>query len=119
MLVLAKDHYETALNLNPSDRVTSNNLSWLLATSPDSDVRDGYRALELAIGISKGRLAQDPRILNTFAAAYAECAEFGKAIEKATEALKYAQKAEDDELTLQIEVMIRKFAERKPWRQED
>ena len=58
-----------------------NNLSWVLATSPDDDVRNGDRALEL--GKQAARLSDfsAPHILSTLAAAYAESGDLEKAIE--------------------------------------
>lgn len=65
----------------PPIRGLLNNLSWVLATSPDDDVRDGSRALEL--GREAARLSDfaAPHILSTLAAAYAESGDLQKAIE--------------------------------------
>lgn len=69
-----------------------NNYAWLLATSPDAEVRDGARAVEVAqqaIG-EKGR---DPAYLDTLAASLAEAGRFDEAIAVQEEALAGFRKA--------------------------
>jgi tetratricopeptide (TPR) repeat protein len=54
--------------------------AWLLATCPDSEVRDGPRAVlfaQQAIAATQGR---DANLLDTLAAAYAAAGEFAKAV---------------------------------------
>ena len=41
--------YEQALNIAPEDSVALNNLAWILATSSDASMRDGARAVTLAV----------------------------------------------------------------------
>lgn len=60
-------------------RWVQNNLAWLLATAPDSKVRDGARALLLAEQLVAWR-RDDPAYLDTFAAAYAELSRFEDAV---------------------------------------
>jgi rhomboid protease GluP len=45
---LAIRYYERSLELNPDQAATHNNLGWLLATSPVTELRDPVRALEHA-----------------------------------------------------------------------
>jgi WD40 repeat protein len=64
-----------------------NDLAWQLATSPDSTVRDGPKALALAkkaVTLTDGK---DPLILDTLAAAYAETGDFSNAVAKQNDAL--------------------------------
>ncbi|HLH55787.1 MAG TPA: SEL1-like repeat protein [Verrucomicrobiae bacterium] len=69
--------------------------AWLMATSPESDVRDGRGALELARKAASASKRQDPKALDALAAAYAESSQFSKAIGAENEAIALAQ--EDDE----------------------
>jgi len=72
--------YEHATRIFPRDFVARNNLAWLLATSSDSSLRDGKRAIELAeqtVQLSNGK---DPNYLRTLAAAYSEAGRFSEAI---------------------------------------
>jgi hypothetical protein len=56
------------------DLTARNNLAWILATYPDSMLRDGERALELIQPIA--RLYSNWRHLDTLAASYAELGDF-------------------------------------------
>jgi len=63
-----------------------NNYAWLLATSPDAEVRDG----ETAVKLMEELLAterRNPAWVDTLAAAYAEIGNFDKAVEIQDEAL--------------------------------
>ena len=70
--------YERALVLNPDSGGTHNNLAWLLATAPDSNIRDGKRAVEHALRAVE--LGENGAWLDTLAAAHAECGDFEAAI---------------------------------------
>ena len=58
-----------------------NNLAWVLGTSPDDDLRDGERAIELATDAAEITEYKAPHILSTLAAGYAEAGDFEKAKE--------------------------------------
>ena len=64
--------YAQALRLAPGADEAANNLAWLLATCPDRSLRDGARAIALARQASQHSHDQNPVILGTLAAAYAE-----------------------------------------------
>jgi uncharacterized protein len=68
--------------------------AWLLATSPKSEVRDGHAAVELARRATAAK-RKDPKALDTLAAAYAEAAQFNKAINTENEAIALTQEDED------------------------
>jgi Flp pilus assembly protein TadD len=79
-------HYEMAVALGPLDPHSRNNLGWILATSSDTGVRDGAKAVDLAqqaVALSGGR---EPQFLRTLAAAYAESGRFADAIAAAQQA---------------------------------
>jgi tetratricopeptide (TPR) repeat protein len=79
--------YEHAARISTQDPLVCNTLAWLLATSSDSSVRDGRRAVELAkqgVRLSGGK---DPNSLRTLAAAFAETGRFADARETAQRAL--------------------------------
>ncbi len=86
----AVQHYEEALKSQPGSILVQNNLAWLLATSADPTVRNGARAVELAERAARLTGGDDPVILHTLAAAYAENGQFSQAIAAAQEALKFA-----------------------------
>ena len=86
----AVQHYEAALKSEPGSILVQNNLAWLLATSADPTVRNGARAVELAERAARLTRGNDPVILHTLAAAYAEKGQFSQAIAAAQQALKIA-----------------------------
>jgi Tfp pilus assembly protein PilF len=86
-------HYEMALTGNPESIGLRNAFAWILATSENSEVRDGKRAILLAQGTDELYQQQngheeDPSLLRTLAAAYAETENFSEAISTAQRALK-------------------------------
>jgi tetratricopeptide (TPR) repeat protein len=72
--------YSQALRLLPGLDEAANNLAWLLATCPDRSLRDGARAVALGRQASQHSHEQDPVILGTLAAAYAETGHFPEAV---------------------------------------
>ena len=87
----AVHEYEAALKSNPDSDLAANNLAWILATSSDSSMRDGARAVQLAERAVLATDGKDPVLLHTLAAAYAENREFDKAVAAAQEALAIAE----------------------------
>src|SRR5207247_5795327 len=62
-------------------------LAWLLATVPDSSLRDVPEALRLAERAAELSDRRDPRVLDLLAAAYAASGEFDRAVATAQAAL--------------------------------
>jgi tetratricopeptide (TPR) repeat protein len=77
----AIEDFERAYNLDAEDSALLNNLAWVLATSPDDNVRDGKRAIELAAKACELTEYKLPHIISTLAAAYAEAGDFKNARE--------------------------------------
>src|ERR1700736_689227 len=84
-------HYESALKNDPRSILTMNNLGWILATCADPSVRNGARAVEVAARADLLSGGEDPLILHTLAAAYAENGQFSQAVETAERALQLAE----------------------------
>ncbi len=104
---------EAALKIRPEDSTVLNNLAWVLATSPDDEVRDGKRAIKLATQACELVEYTQPHILSTLAAAYAETGDFESAI-------KWSQQAvdkEDPEHGEQLAQELASYKEGKPWRE--
>lgn len=78
--------YEKALELDPGAFAPQNNLAWMLATCPDTSLRNGNRALSLAQRADQLTGGKNPIVLHTLAAAYAQSGLFSKAIETAQQA---------------------------------
>ncbi len=111
----ARAEYERVLQDVPSP-VVLNNLAWLLATAESAEARDGGRAVELAERASQMTDRQQPRVLGTLAAAYAEKGDFDAAVRTLDEALAVARQQEP---ALVTELSARKedFRQRKPTRE--
>ena len=103
-----------------------NNFAWLLATSPEDDVRDGERAIELATEAAEITEFKQAHILSTLASGYAETGDFESAIEWINKGLKVNQEAgaQDDaneagikrqEKSLRAE--LKSYEEENPWRE--
>jgi tetratricopeptide (TPR) repeat protein len=86
----ALPHFGKAMRLDPRNPKIRNDCAWLLATSPDASVRDGRRALELALEANQLTGGKDAGVLDTLAAAYAENGDFSQALRFAGEALRLA-----------------------------
>jgi len=71
--------YEQALNIAPEDGVTLNNLAWILATCSDGSMRDGTRAVMLAVRAVEASAGGNPSFVRTLAAAHAEAGQFVEA----------------------------------------
>ncbi len=86
----AIEHYRQTLRLSPDSLKANNNLAWLLATCPDAEIRDGKRAVELALRVNRLSGGTHSSFLDTLAAAYAEAGQYPEAVETARRALKAA-----------------------------
>jgi hypothetical protein len=67
------------MQIDPGDLQGQRALAWLLATHPDSGVRNGREAVVLSKQIVDSTNAQVPLFLLTYAAALAECGQFDEA----------------------------------------
>jgi tetratricopeptide (TPR) repeat protein len=82
---------QKALDLQPANTMIQNNLAWILATAPQPSLRDGPRAVQLAVQASQASGGNNPVILHTLAAAYAAAGQYPSAVETAQRALQLAQ----------------------------
>jgi tetratricopeptide (TPR) repeat protein len=100
--------WEKALDINPRQLTVLNNLAWLLATAPDSSVRDGAKAVALATQASQITGGGNPAILHTLAAACAKAGDFDLALDTARRALRLAEAQKQASLaaTLQMEIKL-------------
>ena len=104
----AMDSWQTALEINPDQVYVQNNLAWLLATAPDAALRNGAKAVALAQRASQSSGGENPFILQTLAAAYAEKGSYETAVATARRALDLAatQKAGALIAALQTEIKL-------------
>ena len=105
------------MKLETDDSPLLNNYAWVLATSPDDAVRDGARSLELAQKACEVTKYEQPHILSTLAAAYAETGDFDKAREWSEKAVDLNKKGKDAEITVELAKELDSYRENKPWRE--
>ena len=93
--------FDKALALNGEDESLLNNFAWVLATSPDDNVRNGKKAVELATKASELTGHQTPHVLSTLGTAYAETGDFDSAKKWSQQAVDLSKNvveaAKDDE----------------------
>lgn len=119
--------YEEALKYDEEDDGVLNNLAWVLSTTPEDDLRDGERAIELATKACEVTDYKRPHILSTLASSYAETGDFDKAIEWIEKAIEVnaadAEANKDQDQTPykeQLESLndeLASYKEKKPWRE--
>ncbi len=109
----AVSDFNRALQLKAEDTALLNNLAWVLSTSPDDDVRDGKRSIELATTACELTDYKKPHILSTLAAAYAESGDFETAVKWSTQAVEM----DDPEHAGQLAEELESYKQGTPWRE--
>jgi hypothetical protein len=107
---VARDHYAAALRLRPGWDLAAGNLAWLLATTPDSALRDPQRAIELAQEIVQSQDFRDPNTLDTLAAAYAAAGDFERALAIGQRARALALAQGRKSLASEVDARVRGYA---------
>ena len=105
--------YEIALKLDPNNSGILNNLAWVLATSPDDALRNGPRAIELALKGCELTEYRQAHIVSTLAAAYAETGDFEMARRWSEKSVELG----DDSLKDQLRKELASYKAEKPWRE--
>jgi tetratricopeptide (TPR) repeat protein len=106
---------EKAHALKPEESGVLNNLAWLLATSPDDDLRDADRAIELAKKACELTEWKEGHIISTLAAGYAEKGDFETAKKYSRQAVGTGEPA--PEVRKQLEAELASYEAAKPWRE--
>jgi tetratricopeptide (TPR) repeat protein len=88
-------HWQNVLAIQSDSVDCLNNLAWVLATFPETWIRNGRQALTLAKHASQLSGDKDPAILRTLAAAYAENGRFTEARVTAETGLRLANSQEN------------------------
>jgi len=114
----AIEHYHEALKLNPNLLEAHNNLAWLRATWPQASFRNGAEAIELALKAVQLSGGEEPDILDTLAAAYAEAGRFSKAQEIAQKALALALQQNKQALAEALRARLSLYEAGTPFRSE-
>ncbi len=108
--------YEEAIKLEPDSKDLLNNLAWVLATSPNDEVRDGKRSVELATKACELTDYQEAHILSTLGAGYAETGDFENAIKWSSKAVELGREQKNPQLE-QLETEVETYKAGKPFRE--
>lgn len=106
--------YEGSLKFDPNGSGALNNLAWALCTAPEAELRDGKRALELALKACDVTSYQQAHILSTLAAAHAECGDFASARKWSQKSVELA----DDSIKESCRRELASYEKEQPWRED-
>jgi len=109
-------HWKKSLEIQPENLNAQCNLAWILATSPNSSLRDGAKAVELAENVARRAGHPNPIVLRTLAAAYAETGRFSEAISAAQDALELATSQGNSGLAADLRSNIENYEKNLPLR---
>jgi len=114
----ALTHLRKALDIDPKSVSALSAAAWLLATTPDADIRNGVEAVALAERANDLMSESDPEVLDTLAASYAETGQFTKAITTANRGLDLAVAKKNHPLAAAIRSRLVLYAAKSPFRTE-
>jgi Flp pilus assembly protein TadD len=103
-------HFASALLIQPDFPDALNGLSWILATSPNQNFRNGPEAVRMAERAWQLTSHKDAQSLKTLAAAYAEVGRFNDAVLTIQAAISTAGGLSDGPQ------MLDAFRASQPWR---
>lgn len=104
-----------ALRLTPESPECLNGVAWIYATSPKAEFRNGMEAVRLAEEACALTKRQNPDLLDTLAAAYAETGRFDAAIKAAEEARALTDAAHNPETAKQISERLKLYQAGNPY----
>jgi len=93
------------------------NIAWVLATSPDPSVRNGTKAVELALQTDRLSGGTNPVMAATLAAAYAEAGRFPEAITTIQRAMQLANGQNNAALVAALQAQLKLYQAGSPFHQ--
>lgn len=109
--------YNAALRWDTNSLEALNNLTWILATSPDASYRDGVRALQFGLRACELSSNSISTVVGTLAAAYAEVGQFPEAIKTAERAREMAVAQGQAETARKNEQLLELYRAGKAYRE--
>ncbi|GIU45195.1 tetratricopeptide repeat protein [Shewanella algidipiscicola] len=98
------------------DNVALGNASWILATCPESEYRNGDKAMAIAKGLVAAN-NQDPTHLDNLAAAYAEIGDFNAAVNIQQQAIHALKQMADQHRFDEFQLRLQHYQQQKPYRE--
>jgi tetratricopeptide (TPR) repeat protein len=111
----ALENLQLVLEQRPDAPNALNAMAWMLATASDPAFRRPEEATSLARRAAQLTERKSAEILDTLAAAYAACGEYGKALEEARAALDLATAQGQDDLAARIRARIELYRQQRPY----
>jgi len=105
----ALPHYYEAIRLSPNFADALNHLAWILATNPDSQIRNAGEAVALAEHACEVTGYKKPVMLQTLAAAYAEAGRFDDAVSASEKAQRLFTASNQEEFARRNEKLLEIF----------
>ena len=106
----------TGLGAAPGQVRLASAMTWILATSPEPDVRSGDEAVAIGEQAAAATGRRDPHVLDTLAAGYAEAGRFKEARTTAKEAITAARANGDESLSREIATRLALYEKGQPYR---
>jgi len=110
----AIQHWQKALQIRPQYLPAQNNLAWVLATNPDPSLRNGGKAIQLALQANQFTGGTNLLILRTLAAAYAGAGQFTNALMTAGQALQLAATEQNMTMIKSLQAQMKLYESGQP-----
>ncbi len=114
-IIEAMQHYRATLLRLPDFAPALDRLAWILATSPNPQLRDGAQAVELAERACKVTEYKQPIMVGTLAAAYAEVGRFPEAVNSVEKAHSLAQALGQKDFARRSQQFLELFGASRPY----
>jgi tetratricopeptide (TPR) repeat protein len=111
----AIENFRKAIQINPNYSDALNNLAWVLAASPDDELRNGAEAVRLAERACELTHYGEPLFIGTLAVAYAECGRYPEAVATAEKAEQLATAAGLKKLAEENRQLLEFYRAGKPY----
>jgi tetratricopeptide (TPR) repeat protein len=108
--------FQRVLEINPNNIEACDHLAWLLATASEASLRDGGRAVALARHALELAGGDNPNVLRTLAAAYAETGDYKEAASAAGRAREFCVKYNNQPLAEKLQAEIKLYQAGAPVR---
>jgi tetratricopeptide (TPR) repeat protein len=111
----AISHLQKAVQIKPHDPEIQNELAWLLATCPQTTLRNGNQAVALARQANAFTKGGNPIVLRTLAAALAQAGQFRDALQTGQRAWQLAQAQSNTVLASHLQFDLRLYQSGRPF----
>lgn len=111
----AIETFRRGLEVEPRHMIMGNEMAWLMATVPEARLRNAPQAIQIGERLAELTSRQEPKPLDTLAAAYADAGRFDDAVATAREALARAGALNQSNLVAAISIRLKNYEAREPY----